>query len=603
MNFLKKMSLKNRIILLSITLTLLVSSITSVSYYQNISRDLETNLRNHSVSMSFQVSKYFDERLRSIITRVYTLVSSTSYTTALQNYLLGNEEYQYPLALTRLNGMFSEIKMSDPFINSVYINTPKGNFFDLSSYPMIGFNFRESRLYQDYLNAGSPSLYTGYQTTDEIFKGGRKVIPMVVKMSIPGYLSGDIFLIINIDSIEMDNYLSKSTVGKEGAVVIDSEKRLIATNYPMANTYVDLLDMEDGIVTWPRAQESYVAASAKLDTNNWTVVVFSDKHQIDAALGASRNLLLILILCSALLAGAISLFFATRIVRPLGQLQSCMMAVTQGDYTRRYIYSYGNEVGRLAKCYNYMAEKIGNLIAELNSTIDQLKIEKENVRLEQTAKRQAELNALQAQIDPHFLHNTLNSIIWLAAEEDNEGVSNLAAELANFYEYRIRGGRTIIRLRDEIEQVKSYLAIQKVRYGNTIAYRFELDESLMDSLILKLALQPLVENAIFHGVQSTERAVKQIALLVREADDGSGDIEIEVQDNGAGIPSEKLETMNRQLHEMSGIPTDGYGIYNVNERIKLYFGEEYGLRYDSEPSLGTRAIIRIPQKDSAEDDG
>ncbi|CAB1254970.1 Histidine kinase [Ruminococcaceae bacterium BL-6] len=593
---LKSMSLRNRIILLSVALSVIVSGIFSVSYYRNISRDLERNLSNHAMTLSLQISKYMDERLRSIISRVYTLVSGPSYTSALREFLLQDNEYQYALTMTRMNGFISEIKMSDPFISSIYVYTPKGSFYDLASYPKEGYAFLKSRLYREYRENGGPTLYKGAKIRDEIFKGDKYVIPMVVRVSVPGYF-GEVYLIINIDSNEMDKYLSKSIIGTEDVVVVDRSKRLIASNdNAMARTYLGMVTIPPKLSHWDENNRDYIISADCLDSSAWAVVVFSDKAQNKAALNSSKYLVVFLIFLSALIAGAFSLFFSVRIIRPLEQLQRAMLAVTKGDFTRRYEYRYNNEVGRLALCFNDMVEKLGNLVSRLNLTIEQLKVEKENVRQEQTLKRKAELNALQAQIDPHFLHNTLNSIIWLAAEGKSDEISTLAAELARFYEYRIRGGKTVIPISDEIEQVKSYLAIQKVRYGNSISYHFDLDESLTGCLILKLSLQPLVENAIFHGVQCSDSPQKDISIRVSR-DERSG-IALEVMDNGAGIEPERLKKMNEQLAVCSFVPEDGYGIYNVNERIKLYFGDEYGLFYESEAGKWTRAILRIPQRDS-----
>lgn len=589
----RSMSLRNRIILLSVALSVAVSGIFSVSYYRNISRDLEQSLSDHAMSLSFQISKYMDERLRSIISRVYTLVSGPSYTTTLREFLLGNNEYQYALTMTRINGFISEIKMSDPFISSVYVYTPKGTFYDLASYPKTGFDFLKSDLYREYQENGGPVLYKSAKMKDEIFKGDKYVIPLVVRVNLSGYF-GEVYLIINIDSNEMDKYLSKSIIGGEDVVVVDTNKRLIASNGAIdTQAYRDKITIRPKLSHWDENNRDYIVSADCLDSSNWVVVVFSDKSQNKAALNSSRYLVAFLIVLSAVIAGAFSLFFSIRIIRPLEQLQQSMLAVTKGDFTMRYEYGYNNEVGRLARCFNDMVEKLGNFVRELNLTIEQLKVEKENVKREQTLKRKAELNALQAQIDPHFLHNTLNSIIWLAEEGKSEEISTLSAELARFYEYRIRGTKSVIRINDEIEQVKSYLAIQRIRYGNSISYHFELDESLMDRLILKLVLQPLVENAIFHGVQSSDRPQKDISIRVWE--DEQTNIVLEVRDNGAGIEPEQLKKINEQLSVCSFVPKDGYGIYNVNERIKLYFGDEYGLVYESEAGKWTRAILRIPQ--------
>jgi two-component system sensor histidine kinase YesM len=278
-----------------------------------------------------------------------------------------------------------------------------------------------------------------------------------------------------------------------------------------------------------------------------------------------------------------------------------MLRVTEGDYDIHFDYNCNKEVMNMGKSFNYMVDQISSLIGKLNLTIEHLKIEKDNVKQEQIMKREAELKAYQTEINPHFLYNALNSIVWLSTEDRSDDISLLAVELANFYENRLHGGDTIITIGSEIEQVRSYMAIQKICYGDSIQTNFNIDESLNDYLIVKLVLQPLVENSIYHGFQVKKTTLEreqsnQITIKVYAENIGiNSDILIEIYDNGKGMPLGRIKDINNQLNKQCSISHDSYGIYNVNERIKLYFGEQYGLQYDTQVTEGTKAIIRIPR--------
>jgi two-component system sensor histidine kinase YesM len=595
MSFFKGMSLKNRIILLSVTLIISISVIFSVIYVQYISNQMKKSAYNSTKVLSYQVSIYFDEQIRTVISSAYTLISSSGYNDTLLNFLMSDDVYAYPTTLTQVNDYISNIKMDNQFISSIYIYTPKGNFYDLSSLPKTNFDFLYSNLYSEYSTFGSPPFFEGHSGPNELYQEKRTVIPIVIRTPIPGY-SGDVFLIVNINSDLLDRYLASSATDQEDIVVINSGLQLIASNESGNDeNYIKMLSIKNGQIHWKT--NNYLISYNQSQSNGWYVVTLLNSNQVRATIRYSAFFAVLLIFASGFIACICSIFLSNRIIRPLADLQKYMVRFTKGDYEIRYEYNYKNEVGNLADCFNYMVEQIGTLVSKLSSTIDQLRTEKENVKQEQSLKRAAELNALQAQINPHFLYNTLNSIVWLATEKDAKEISLLASELSKFYEYRIHRGKNVIPIRDEIGQVKSYLTIQKIRYGNNLEHHFYIDKTLMEKSIIKMVIQPLVENAIFHGIQCKEGA-KDIFIRIYKEDKEREDIVIVVEDNGIGIPPEKLEEMNERLDFCSDVPLEGYGIYNVNERIKLYYGNEYGLHFESEYKQWTKAYIRIPQKEN-----
>jgi two-component system sensor histidine kinase YesM len=203
---------------------------------------------------------------------------------------------------------------------------------------------------------------------------------------------------------------------------------------------------------------------------------------------------------------------------------------------------------------------------------------------------------LQAQINPHFLYNTLDAIIWMAEAKRTDQVVDLVAALSRFFRITLSKGKDWITVRDEIAHIESYLAIQKMRYRDILDYRIDMPDDMRSGEMLKLTLQPLVENALYHGIKN-KRAGGVIVVRGRWLD---GDLlQIAVEDDGIGMPPERLAQIQALLRAEPGAELDGedgYGITNVNQRIKLYYGPDYGLAIESEYRHGTRVSLIIPRQ-------
>ncbi len=213
---------------------------------------------------------------------------------------------------------------------------------------------------------------------------------------------------------------------------------------------------------------------------------------------------------------------------------------------------------------------------------------KEIVR-EQNERRKSELDALQSQINPHFLYNTLDSIIWMVEDERNEEASFMISELARLFRISLSKGRTIITIKDELQHAKSYMNIQKIRYKNAFSMEFDIDPAILSCCTVKLILQPILENAINYGVAGLEDA-GEIRITGRLE---KGMVLLSVKDNGMGMTREAAslvltESTRKQRHG------SGVGLVNVDKRIRILFGKEYGLTVVSEPDEGTEVTIRIP---------
>ena len=209
------------------------------------------------------------------------------------------------------------------------------------------------------------------------------------------------------------------------------------------------------------------------------------------------------------------------------------------------------------------------------------------VRNEEITLRKTELRALQAQINPHFLYNTLDSIAWMCEEGRTKDAVEMVNALARLFRISISKGHELIPIEKEVEHARSYLKIQNFRYKNQFTYSFEVEEECLPYYCNKITLQPIIENAIYHGLN---RMIDEGQIIVRIFSEGDS-VVFTVEDNGVGMSEEQCRSI---LKSEPGDNT-GIGIKNVNDRIRIYFGEQYGLRIESEQDVGTKVIITMPK--------
>jgi two-component system sensor histidine kinase YesM len=315
----------------------------------------------------------------------------------------------------------------------------------------------------------------------------------------------------------------------------------------------------------------YLVAYATLPRYGWQLVSAVSVSAVSAELMDLSKMMYAIIVICVLLSLILAVVLYRGITKPLDVFVARMQSIAHGDFTaERTDGETKNEIRKIYNDFNWMSGRIAGLMEKNNETMMQ--------------KRDAELRALQAQINPHFLYNVLDTINWMAILKDEDEISKSVTSLSAFYRTILNNGKDTVTIGQEIEHVKAYIAIEKLRYKNDFDVTYMLDESLFGLYTLKFILQPFVENALMHAFSYAGEGNRITLRLYGE----EGGVVFEVADNGEGMSEEKA---GRILAEK----TEGYGIANVEERIKLKYGDEYGISIRSGPDTGTTIRIFIPR--------
>lgn len=272
----------------------------------------------------------------------------------------------------------------------------------------------------------------------------------------------------------------------------------------------------------------------------------------------------------------LSYYIPRSITKPFQELSRVTDQIAKGDLTARANIKTGVEASMLSDSMNTMIDKINELL--------------EQVKTEQVRLRKAEFELLQAQINPHFLYNTLDAIIWLAEAGEQKKVVSMVKNLSDFFRTSLNRGKEVNSIREEMLHVRSYLEIQQVRYQDILSYDIDVPEELERYSIPKITVQPLVENALYHGIKN-KRGMGHIWVRGVAMEDC---FELQVQDDGIGISPERLQQVQDGIRNKVLTGKDFYGLYNVNERIRLSAGEGYGISITSDLGEGTVVSIRLP---------
>lgn len=552
--------------------TILAMIMVGIGLYSTFSSNAEKNAASSAQQIMDQATINLENYLETMID-ISDLISENMIDTSPDN-------------MQKLDDMLTLTLKLRQDIVTVAIYTGNGNV--MLTNPQYDTDINYSVLQQDWFKQTmqSPEAYLFQPPhVQRLFEGRR---PWVVSMNrglTVEYLGREETwaAMVDMNFSVIEDLCSRVSLGKRGYIyVVDKygniiyhpQQQLIYSGLK-EESIDEVLEHEQGSYIEDFQGDRRITTIKDIQYSDWRMVGVSYVDELVENMRDFTNFLIIILVFGIVFVVLASIFISSKISKPIKRLEHQMNRVEQGDFDIENLEVKGeDEVKRLTKAFNLMISRIKMLMSQIVS--------------EQEAKRKSEFNALQAQINPHFLYNTLDSIIWMNENKNHEGVSEMTGALARFFRISISKGNEVIDVGDEIEHARSYLTIQKIRYKNKFDYTIDVQEETLRHKTIKLILQPIIENAIYHGINKIQdKGEIKIKVFIE-----GEKIVFQVSDNGYGIKTERLKEIFE--YEQTNKRTLGVGLKNVVERIKLSYGDEYGVDIVSEIEVGTTVSISIP---------
>jgi two-component system sensor histidine kinase YesM len=570
---------------IAIAFSVLILCTTAILSYSSYRLSVDA-VTDNSLTNTTELIQQVKHNIQNYIENMENISTLAINNADLREYLSNDplERQGNKVLESRVNVFFNSIVTSRNDIASIMFLGP--NDVKISDRPYAEFKESAQLTAQDwYANAlkAQGSIQISSSHVQHIFQNEYRWVVSISRQLIDSKSNVDNgVLLVDLNYNVIEDLCKRIQLGNKGYVFIldpkgdmiyHPQQQIIYTKLK-SEDITTILNSEDGTVRMGKENEGKIY-TVSTTAFGWKVVGVTYPDEL---IGNKREMQItsalwgLLSLCVAL---SISILLAYRITKPIKNLDARMKEVETGDFNVRVDLNGPHEIGKLVRTFNLMIEKIKMLMSQIVQ--------------EQEMKRISEIKALQAQIQPHFLYNTLDSIIWMAEMGKMESVVTMTSALSKLLRSSISKGEELVPIQVELEHIENYLTIQAFRYRNKFTYSIEVDQGLLSNKILKIILQPLVENAIYHGIKQ-KAELGHIQITGKKE---NGIIELKVIDDGVGMEPEKVKSMlakSRLTPEGKGV-----GLQNVNHRIQLYFGESYGLEFDSEPEEGTAVTVRIPE--------
>lgn len=537
-----------------------ISAIASGLYYTSVAQIIDEQIINTSKQVVSNYELYFDSAIEV----------SNSIQTKIDNRDVLSEK-------TAIRSYFDDVKSIKGEILSIALYDENGDLIvaDSTFDTVNNDHVYESNSFQNAINEPMINIFSGVG-----FENDRYAFTLSRYMSFNRSENHGVAL-IEFDFTKIVRLIYQSDLGENGHIAIfDRDYNVVYSSLPelIDEDLIETKNLVLGSAGVTINHQSFNLYISTITNTGWKVSVFTNNSQIYSVLYNFIIIVIITILLLSILYIFIVYVIVKQVTYPLYRLQAEMNKVKDLNYevNRSKLKKGSKEIIQLDATFNEMMRRIRYLA-------DKLLQEQEN-------QRKSELKALQNQINPHFLYNTLDSIIYMIDKGENQKAEEMIVALSKFFRISISRGKAIIPLKDEVEHVRNYLLIQKIRFGDQFTYSINVDPSLYQYSCIKLILQPLVENAIEHGLNDNESG-GQIEIIGTQ---NESYIILKIKDNGYGISEDKLEQIYKSFHDDS--IHQGVGLKNVYQRIKIYYGEEADIKIDSLFDEGTIISIYIPKK-------
>lgn len=489
---------------------------------------------------------------------------------------------------------FSEIKTIDSFLASV-VNTKEKVFTGIAvigtngeifrgGSPQVRENTVNETWFKKILEARGQSVVLkrsvgqyGVTEDSHVLSVGRAIMRY-------GEIKG--IVVTDIDISVLNNIYDFNGIPEGGVFIFNEEKEMVFRSLENDNLKSMSEDSLEELLNKSEYQlpnkeisllgNTYISAESKSAYSKWTTLVLVPKSFLLKDFYHYRNSMIIILLIIVVIVLQVLPRVIGKLTKNIKELMKTMEEISLGNIDAKPSISSVDEIGKLSEIFVDMMEKVQYLM--------------EDIKVKEQGKRKAELEALQAQINPHFLCNTLNTIKYLAHLQNVKNISELTTSLVRLLRITIDKTDSFITIEEELEHVKSYLTIQSYKYADRFSTSFEVQEGVLKYKTIKMILQPLVENAIFHGIEPSGReGVITIKVFIENEH-----IKFKVIDNGIGMSGESIEKLMTNSSRSEKSRFSGIGVNNVSERIKLFFGTEYGINVYSQPGMCTSVEVNIP---------
>ena len=548
-------------------------------------------IESDNVTYSRQLLQNANKRLENYFDEIASIANEANYNYYLQNYLIAEKDNAEGYSnLTNAKSM-QDYEMSSKVFNSslnsrtdvtsLMIFGKKSLLLHKSIYEFwsVVQDYDSYPWYQKAIETPNTSVITGPMRHEFLKDNTEQTISLSRRISSyeDGSFLGVILIDLNLNKIA--EIFESFYANGEGALCILNDQGQIV--YPMNYDKVtpQLLEKlnssaKDNFIA-RIDQEEYQVVAATFEKADWKVLSITSTGKLKESMYDTLGIVIAAIVLVMVILGVALSRILKGVVNPILRLKGHIDLADEGHLTERAEVLNHNETGALSKSFNKMLDRIENLMGEVVN--------------EQEEKRKYELQALQAQINPHFLYNTLDSIIWMA-EAKNSDVVPMTEALAKLFRISLNKGNEFIRIEDEMEHVRNYLVIQSMRYTDKFTYHIEIKDEVRYCKTIKLIVQPIVENSIYHGIKKKRGKGRIDILAYREKEK----LCIRIQDDGNGMNEETCRAILTKDSKFENSSGSGIGVKNVNERIQLYFGKEYGLRYTSVLGEGTTEELVLP---------
>ncbi|MGG1515448.1 sensor histidine kinase [Paenibacillus oryzisoli] len=574
-----KLSFRSKLRLAFLIVTILAVLTTGGLSYSITSNILENNAMKLTQDSVTQSAKIVDEKLNKLMLVMMTFMISQPFRAMLKD-VNAVDASSYFIRWTEMDNVFSQARIAEPLIHSIYVSTPIGEFYPSSMNLNRQTVFEKTPLYKRSAEEKRNVWIEGHE--DTLFLGGSRVVSLILQ-PISADPVKDVYVVVNIREEGLRQLLGTGAEGGaerfllngQGQPALQEEGTMIREAVDSGVIAALLNGAQTGYAPDELNGEDYLFNYARLHLNDWTVVAIQSRHYVLKDLIYVKWMIAVITAGCFLLALLVSGAFTGYLLLPLKGLQQVMKRVELNDLTARFESKSQDELAQIGLRFNRMLEQIVRLIEEVKEA--------------ETTKRTTEIKALSAQMDPHFLYNTLNTIYWKLNLNQVEPSQKMVVALSRLFQLGLNKGQEVTTLEKELQHVRQYLELQMFCYERLFTFEIGVSEQELLSIpVPRIMLQPLVENSILHGFDQMDSG-GAINICVERSSDGEF-CTIRVSDNGSGLDTGAISSKG-------GLPNkDGYAIGNLISRLQLYYGDRAELRLDSKPGQGVKATITLPME-------